>query len=175
MNVVKNTNPLVSQPTETRAWSSEIGTQDRGFRTALVYTESDLQSQLKLQDQDNNEYATKKSVSQNQLNVSGIMYLISLFLAVFSNGPLKSSQIALIVLICISIILQFVIFTLVTVLANSKSEQLSSRRGCDCTATSVNNLVTSLSGLLLIITAGITSISTYARIQGVLPTNSTTF
>jgi threonine/homoserine/homoserine lactone efflux protein len=139
---------------------------------SLVYTESELQDILKIKDQDNNDYATKKSVSQNQLNVSGIMYLISLFLAVFSSGEeLNAFQIALIVLICVSISLQFCIFTLVTILANSKTEQLSTR--CSCTATGVNNLVTTFSGLLLIITTAITSVSTYARIQGVLPVNNT--
>lgn len=145
--------------------------------TTPVYTEEELQNQLKTQDQDNNDYATKKSVSQNQLNMAGIMYLISLFLSVFSVGadPVSGSyspiQIALIVLICISIPLQFTIFTLVTILASSKTEQLSTR--CSCTATSVNNLVTTLSGLLLIITAAITSVSSYARIQGTFPVNST--
>lgn len=149
---------------------------DNHDNTIPVYTEAQLQARLKIQDQDNNDYATKKSIQNNQLNISGIMYLISLFLAVFSIGtPFKADQIALIVLICISISLQFLLFTLVTILANSKTEQLSTRPGCrGCTATSVNNLVTSLSGLLMIITAAITSLSTYARIQGTFPaTNST--
>lgn len=151
--------------------------EERGLVTP-VYTESQLQDKLKIADQDNNDYATKKSVSQNHLNLSGVMYLISLFLAVFSEGrdpatgQYRPAQIALIVLISLSITLQFVIFTLVTILANSKTEQLSTR--CRCSATSVNNLVTSLSGMLLIVTAAITSVSGYARIQGTFPVNSTT-
>lgn len=147
-----------------------------------IYTEGDLQATLKIQDQDNNDYATKKSVAQNHLNVSSFMYLISLSLAIFTSGhPLTSLEITLIVLISLSATLQFVIFTLVTILANSKSEQLtscclacsSSKRRFVCTATSVNNLVTSLSGLLLIVTTAITSVSTYARIDGTFPMNST--
>lgn len=140
-----------------------------------IYTETELKARLEAQALDNNDYATKKSVAQNHLNISGIMQLISLFLAVFSNGyPLKAAQITLIVLICLSISLQFTIFVLVTVLANSKTEQLSTNRKCQgCTATSVNNLVTSLSGLLMIITAGVTSVSTYARIQS--PLQNVTF
>lgn len=143
-----------------------------------VYTEAELQSRLKEKAQDNNEYATKKSVSQNQLNVSSIMYLFSLFLAVFSAGKdpatgyYRSSQIALISLICLSVSIQFLIFILVTILANSKTEKLSNTRGCNCTAPSVNNLVTTLSGLLLIVTTAITSVSSYARVQGIFPTNS---
>lgn len=139
-----------------------------------IYTEGDLQATLKIQDQDNNDYATKKSVAQNHLNVSSFMYLISLSLAIFtSRHPLTSLEITLIVLISMSATLQFVIFTLVTILANSKTEQLSSRPGCRCTATSVNNLVTSLSGLLLIVTTAITSVSTYAKIDETFPVNST--
>lgn len=156
-----------------------IAAGDRQRDLTPVYTESQLRDILKIADQDSNDYSTKKSIGQHHLNLSSIMYLISLFLAVFSDGVnpatgrYNPAQIALIVLICVSISLQFVIFVLITILANSKTENLSTSPRCTCTATGVNNLVTSLTGLLLIVTTAITSVSTYARIQGTFPVNST--
>ncbi len=146
-------------------------------RDKAIFTAKDVEHKLLLKDMENNDYATKKSNTQNNLNISGIMQLISLLLAVLSVGiPFKNAQIALIVLVCVSISLQFLVFVLVTILANSKTEELSALKKCSCTATMVNDLVMSLSGLLLIINGAITALSVYARVDGVLPVgNSTSF
>lgn len=138
-------------------------TRARNLSRELVYTEGEVQAKLAEKDSDNNDYSTKKSVAQNHLNVSGIQLLISIILSVFSNGDMNGYRISLIVLCCISINLQIFIFILVTYLASSKTEDM---RLCilKTTATSLNNLVTSLSGILLIVTCSITLVATYAKI-----------
>ena len=116
------------------------------------------QKDFLLKEQDFNTYATSKSVSQNLLNMTSISNLITLLVLLFSSvdgGKLTGFQITLIVLISLSLSLQFIIFILLVVLANAKTERVTR----SCTATSLNNTVTSLTGLLLIISTGITAVS----------------
>lgn len=106
-------------------------------------------------DQENNAYCTNKSFSQNILNTSimqsQIFTLVNLF-AIFSG---KSSEIALATLLSVSLVLQFVIFVLLVLLAKAKEEQLTET----LTATDLNAFITSLTFLLLIVTTAITAVS----------------
>lgn len=114
---------------------------------------------------DENVYATSKSTSQTLLNTSVFQAQIFQLVSIAQN-PLTNWTIALIVFICLSLCLQFVIFVLLTLLAKSKTEQVTK----DCTATAINNLVTSLTGVLLIVTI---SISAITKISNTTNTNST--
>jgi len=113
------------------------------------------QAILEKKDQENNAYCTSKSYSQNILNTSimqsQIFTLVNLF-AVYSG---KSSEIALSVLLSLSLALQFIIFVLLVLLAKAKEEQLTETM----TATDLNALITSLTFLLLIVTTAITAVS----------------
>ena len=99
-------------------------------------------------------YATSKSVSQTMLNTTSIQTQIVILVSIFSGGvaSLSGSQISLVVLISISLSLQFIIFVLLVVLAKSRSvtDSLGS-----FSIESINATVTSLSGLLLIVTSAI--------------------
>lgn len=135
------------------------------------YTENDVARIIQDKEKDSDSYATKKSVGQGNLNTAGIQTIIALLIPVLvSPAPLTNLQISFVVLIGLSLSLQFTIFVMVIVLANSKTEQIS--RGC--TATSLNNLVTSLTGLLVIITTAITIMSGYSVITGQNTANTTT-
>lgn len=114
-------------------------------------------AEIKELDSTFNTYATSKSVSQMSLNTSSIQSLIYIFVLLLSTpgGILTGFQIALLIFIPTSLILQFVIFVLLIILAKSSSEQITK----NCTATSMNSTVTALSGLLVIVTAAITIIS----------------
>lgn len=125
-----------------------------------VLTRSEHESEIKDQANSFDHYATSKSVSQNMLNISTIQGLIVIMVDIFARRTfLNNFQIALIVLICLSISLQFVIFVLLVVLARSRTEQIGTGC-CFTTATALNSTVTSLSGLLLMITSGITILAT---------------
>jgi hypothetical protein len=90
-----------------------------------------------------------KSVSQNMLNISTIQGLLVILINMFyiHGSHLNGFQIGLIVLIAMSLALQFIIFVLLVVLA--KSTETNEK------ITNMNTAVTSLSGLLLIITSAI--------------------
>jgi hypothetical protein len=90
-----------------------------------------------------------KSVSQNMLNISTIQGLLVILINMFyiHGSHLNGFQIGLIVLIAMSLALQFIIFVLLVVLA--KSTEANEK------ITNMNTAVTSLSGLLLIITSAI--------------------
>jgi len=115
---------------------------------------------LEKKESDFNNYATSKSVSQEFLNTSSIQAQIAMLVGLFasrthSETPLNGFEIALIVLIGVSLLLQFVIFVLLVVLAKSTTEKVSR----NCTATNINNTVTSLSGLGLIVNLIISVVS----------------
>jgi len=84
------------------------------------------------------------------LNISTIQGLIVTMVNMFNiyGSNLGGMQIGLIVLIVTSILLQFVIFVLLVVLAKSKA--INTKK-----LTDMNSAVTSLSGLLLIVTSAI--------------------
>ena len=115
---------------------------------------------------DDNIYATTKSTSQGYLNTTIFQSQIFQLVSIIQYTLLRGWDIALIVFICLSLCLQFVIFVLIVLLAKSKTEQVTK----NCTATAINNLVTSLTGVLLIITI---SISAMTKIAGPSLGNST--
>lgn len=103
------------------------------------------------------------------LNVSTIQgLLVTLVNMFYQNKKLGTAftgfQIALIVLIAISISLQFIIFVLLVILAKAKEANQK--------ISDMNTTVTTLSGLLLIVTSAISIIATYIP-QEVPSTNST--
>lgn len=115
--------------------------------------DADLEMQAQIFD----HYATSKSTSQGLLNVTAIQGLITNLINIFALGRFGGFQVALIVLIGLSMTLQFVIFTLLVVLSKSRTEQI----GTSCTATSINSTVTSLSGLLLIVSSAVSALTIY--------------
>jgi hypothetical protein len=112
---------------------------------------------------DFNAYATSKSVSQNFLNTTSIASQITLLVLLFaaSDGDLTGFQVTLVILIVMSLSLQFTMFVLLVVLAQAKDEKI----GRSCTATRLNTWVTSLSGLLMIISTAITAVTLKADIN----------
>ena len=125
---------------------------------------------LEIHKQDSNAYATTKTYGQGHLNISAIQLQISMLLFVSTTaGRLDGYQIALVVLICIALTTEFTIFVILAVLANAKTDQIGKSGACACTATSLNALVTSMTGFLLILTTAITSVSVYAKVTGVGP------
>lgn len=136
--------------------------QSRG----LLLTKSEHDSEIKDQANSFDHYATSKSVSQNMLNISTVQGLIVIMIQIFVNNrtQLNGFQIALIVLISLSLALQFIIFVLLVVLARSRTEIIGTNC-CRTTTTALNSTVTSLSGLLLMITSGITILATTANPQ----------
>lgn len=117
----------------------------------------------KIKDDDNN-YATSKSYSQNMLNISVVQSQVTLLVSVIA-GPLNGWAKALVSLLSLSLFLQLIIFFLLIILAKTKEEKI----GTKFTTTGINAFVTALSGALLMTTTGITAVSKFT------PTNSTTF
>lgn len=106
----------------------------------------DLRSQLQQSDADHNIYSSTKSVGQQFLNISVITNYIQILVNLF-NTPLTGFDIALIVLISISLINQGFIFIIITILYKANNNQISK----NCTAPMLNNLVTTLTALTVII------------------------
>lgn len=104
---------------------------------------------------DANMYATSKSTSQSMLNITVIQSQIFHLVNILQDGNINTWNIVLLVLLSNSLVLEFIIFVLLVLLAKSKTEQVTKY----CTATPMNSWVTTLSGLLLILTTAITIIS----------------
>lgn len=100
---------------------------------------------LKQKESDFNQYATNKSYSQELLNFSTfqqqIGYIISMFVG--KSTTVTPIEIVFVVFVGISIIIEIIMFVLMSMLAKASTEKLSR----NCTATSVNNMVTILSFL----------------------------
>ena len=100
---------------------------------------------LQQQESDFNQYATNKSYSQELLNFSTFQqqlgFIISMFVS--KSTPITPIEIIFIVFVGISIIIEIIMFVLMSILAKAKTEQCTK----NCTATSVNNIVTILSFL----------------------------
>jgi hypothetical protein len=97
-----------------------------------------------------NTYATSKSYSQNLLNISLILSLVSTIVTTLS-GPLTPRKISMLIFVFLSILLQLIMFIMLVILAKSTTEKI----GKSCTATQINISVTILSGILPIITGTI--------------------
>lgn len=108
-------------------------------------------------EQDVNTYASNKSVSQNLLNTSVIQGNIGLMVFVYaSNRDDEGFGKALIALIIVSILLQFIIFILLTILFHVRQNyQIHS----NITAIGMNSAVTALSGVVLVVNIAITAVS----------------
>ena len=108
-------------------------------------------------EQDTNIYASHKSVSQNLLNTSVIQGNIGLLVFVYANDrDDEGFGKAMIILISISLALQFVIFILLTILLHVKQNYQVHRK---ITAVGINSIVTALSGITLVINIAITAVS----------------
>ena len=105
-----------------------------------------------------NTYATHKSVSQNLLNTAIITQYIGIIINLFSLYDPKFGfsgfEITLIILLALSLVLQIIIFTLLVLLAKT-TRQTS---GKCCNTSSINTLVTTLSGISVIVNIAITAI-----------------
>lgn len=133
-----------------------------------LITRADAEAAQRAKDAAFEKYATSKSVSQSLLNTSAIQFLIVIVVALLRRDPIRLTalDVALLVLIAISLVLQFTIFVFVVILAQSDTEQVT----VHCTATSLNNAVTMLSGALLIVTSAISVVTISTGISS----NSTT-
>lgn len=127
---------------------------DRG-----LVTRGEMESVLTEKENAFDHYATSKSVSQNMLNMSAIQSLLVILVSVFKNGAavLNSYQIALVVLITVSLLIQFTVFVLLVILAKTHTQQVGASE--NCTTTALNSTVTSLSGLLLIVSSAISTVA----------------
>lgn len=105
---------------------------------------------LLLQQQEStfNAYATNKSYSQNLLNASTfqqqIAFIIGMFVGKTTN--ITPIDIVFIAFVSASIILEMILFVLMSMLAKATSEQVTK----NCTATMINNIVTMLSLISMI-------------------------
>lgn len=120
-------------------------------RQPMMISRSVVDSELHEQENRFNTYATSKSVSQNMLNMTTIQALIVSMVRIFQlytpEIGLDPFQIASLTLISVSLTLQFIIFVLLVILAKSTAGNEKITR--------INNAVTSLSGLLLIVSSAI--------------------
>lgn len=159
-------------------WSRTSAKRKQGARDTIPLVEQDErvlvpldvhQAVIEKIQNDDNLYATSKSNSQNMLNISVIQTQI-LQLVNVSKRLISGWEAALISMLSLSLSLQFTIFVLLVLLAQSKTEQVTKY----CMATGMNSLVTSLSGLLLIITSAITILSTISESYLMVAVNTTT-
>jgi len=103
-----------------------------------------------------NRYASQKSVSQNLLNTSIIQSHIGLLVFVYSDGDdLSGFEATTVVLVVLSIILQSIMFFMLTWLFYIRPGY---QWKC-FTAEVANGLVTALSGVALMLNIAITAVS----------------
>jgi len=100
-------------------------------------------------------------VSQNLLNTTGIQALIVILISTLarsvSGDTLTVFDVALVSLIGVSLTLQFTIFVLLVILARSKDVT-------NARTETLNTVVTSLTGLLLIISSAVSVLGTYSSV-----------
>lgn len=144
--------------------------ESNGLGNRDLIPKTEVEFLLDKKESDFNSYATSKSVSQEFLNTGTIQAEISLIVGLFASRdnslPLRGFEIALITMVSLSLVIQFIMFILLFVLAAAKKEQISKR----CTATMINSLVTSLSGLSLIINIVVSVVSVEAMKLNIAPT-----
>lgn len=129
---------------------------------------------LDMERSNSNTYATKKSVQAGLLNTSVIQSQIGILVNIFYLKPhdmaLGGFAISTIVLIGVSICLQLLLYCLITLLMKSTTEQVTKH----FTATTINDIVTFLTGLSLILNIAITYTSSYVNSLMTIPHNTTT-
>ena len=103
-----------------------------------------------------NTYSSTKSVAQNFLDLALVARMIQTLVAVFStdNKPLTGLEISLIVVVCIGLALQILLLVFISILHKTTGDKISR----NCTAVDMNNTITSLSAIALVINIAITSI-----------------
>lgn len=114
----------------------------------------DMRTQMLENDAAHNLYSSTKSIGQQFLNISVITNYIQILVNIFAI-PITSINrfdIALIILISLSMINQGLIFIIVTVLYKGTNEQITQ----NCTATMLNNLVTTLTAVTVVLNIPIT-------------------
>ena len=114
----------------------------------------ELRAQLIENNAAHNLYSSTKSIGQQFLNISVITNYIQILVNIFSLPVelISRFDIALIILISISMINQGFIFIIVTVLYKATNERISQ----NCTATMLNNLVTTLTAVTVVLNIPIT-------------------
>lgn len=123
----------------------------------LLLQQKDAEIQRK--DNDWNTYSTKKSYGEGYLNTDSVVINITLLVSVFwtnwiASDNLNSFQIALVILLIMSLCLRLLLYVFLSMLANSKSEQMTTW----FTTTGLNNFVTSLAGILVFVTAAVSAV-----------------
>lgn len=131
---------------------------------------------LLLQQKDStfNAYATNKSYSQELLNASTFQQQIGFIIGMFvgKSEGLSTIEIIFIASVALSIVIEVVLFALMGMLARSIKEKI----GKSCTATAINNVVTMLSLVSMIInfvTTALFSSIAIERNNGQTVTNTT--
>lgn len=131
----------------------------------------EIERQLEIErlNNDHNNYSTSKSISQNLINTAYILILINTMITTIGIRTMNGYAIALIVIICISIFIQILMFILLVILAKTTTEKI----GRTCTATKLNVWVTILSGILPIISGTIAILDQTTPIE--IATNTTRY
>lgn len=111
------------------------------------------------QREDSDKYSSHKSVSQNLLNTSIIQSHVGLLIYVTSLPYDINNRATTITLTIMSLILQIIMFFMLTWLFYIKQEF---KKSC-ITAAGINALVTGLSGLSLIVNSAITAVTIQLR------------
>ena len=119
---------------------------------------------LELADIDSDRKLTKKSIGQGNLNIIAIQAMIVTIVAI-ANDTITPNRAVILALSIVNVVLQFIIFVLIVTQANMTSEY---NKRLHTTATNLSTIVTSISGLSLIITTAVNAISGYAGLNGPL-------
>lgn len=100
---------------------------------------------MKQKESDFNQYATTKSYSQELLNFSTFQQQIGFIISMFigKTTGVSAIEIVFIVFVGLSILIEVILFVLMSMLAKAKTEQCTKKY----TATTINNIVTILSFL----------------------------
>ncbi len=113
-------------------------------------------TELLKKENDWNTYSTKKSYGEGYLNTESVLINITLLVSIYwsrwiTSIALNPFQVALIVLLIISLTFRICLYIFLAILANSKTEYILPW----LSATTLNNLVTSMAGIMVFITSAI--------------------
>ena len=131
MSNVEYIGPNPNQSRNININMQEVGRDGALNEDGELHFEGQNQLLLELEREKFNTYATSKSVSQNLLNTSVITQYIGIVINLFTirnaTSQFTGFQIALLTFICISFVLQLVIFILLVILSKSKNEKVGKR------------------------------------------------
>jgi hypothetical protein len=106
---------------------------------------------------DSNDYSTTKSYGGIGLDLNIIQMQVFQLVALANYTALGGNEIALVILLCLSLSVQFLIGIFLVILAKSKTEQVTKY----CMATGMNSLVTIFTWLLLILGFAISAVTKF--------------